>query len=224
MMSSQGNLLLLIILVTNIVSILFLAYKFYQAKNPTFKLFAIGLALFGAVEICYLGVSMLWTVPLIDFRSAQYLFYIYAILVMFAASASVLRTRTRYFINIFLAFFAIIVTGLYLINNNFEGATIYEIRYFLSFENAATVNIFSLILALSFGMATLIVGQRIKDKLHQTVIEAGFLIVIACQVVSLLSYGDTIRFVASLLGFISLLAMALFFIKYDTSKQIGLVK
>ena len=88
----------------NIFAFLYIGYKFFNLKQPIARLFGLAMAFLAFVELCILGVNMLWTVPFFDFKNIQYLVYIYAILCFFAASATLLKQKTRYFINIFLAF------------------------------------------------------------------------------------------------------------------------
>jgi hypothetical protein len=162
---------------------------------------------------------MLWSAAFVDFKSMQYLFYIYAILMLFSVSATSLRQKTGYYLNIFLAFLALIVTGIFFINPGINNATAYTINYYLSFDNPATVNIFSLTLALSLGMAALIIGNQIKDRTLRLVTEIGFLIVIICLVMNLIVLSDSLRLVASIIQLVTLLTIGGFYLSKDLSKS-----
>ncbi len=193
----------------NILFFGYIAYKFIAVKNSTYRLFGYGMVLIALVELCILGVSMLWTIPLANFKTLEYLFYTYAILVLFAVSASLLKNKTKYFLNIFLIFFALIVTGFFLVSPNLNNAASYSLNYYLSFDNPATVNIFSLALALSFGMAVLVVSRDMKEKALKYSVEGGFLVVIACLVIKLIAYSDTLRLVVNILQVLVLLGVSI---------------
>ena len=210
-MNTTKNILQAIFISLNLLGFAYISYRFLSVKNPTFRLFGFAMALLALLELCILGVSMLWTIPVIDFKSAQYIFYIYAILMLFGVSASTLKQKTKYFFNIFLLFAALIITGIFFINPNLNNATAYTINYYLSFDNPATVNMFSLALALSLGMAALTVGQKISDKTLRIATEAGYLVLIVCLVINLIIYSDVIRLGASILQLISILVLAFFY-------------
>ena len=218
-MNTNTNLIQAIFITLNIVGFGYLAYKFIPAKLSTTKIFGYGMALLALVEFCVLGVNMLWTIPVLDFKSLQYLFYLYAILVLFATSAASLKPRTSYYINIFLAFTAILVTGLFFAEKTLNNSTAYTINYYLSFDNPATLNIFSLTVALSLGMAALVVAQYFKDKSLKLALEVGYLIVIISLVISLIVFNDTIRLVSSIAQLGSLLAMSIYIYKNPTKFQ-----
>lgn len=218
-MNTNTNLIQAIFITLNIVGFGYLAYKFILAKRSTTKIFGYGMALLALVEFCVLGVNMLWTISVLDFKSLQYLFYIYAILVFFATSAASLKPRTSYYINIFLAFTAILVTGLFFAERTLNNSTAYTINYYLSFDNPATLNIFSLTVALSLGMAALVVAQYFKDKSLKLALELGYLIVIISLVISLIVFSDTIRLVSSIAQLGSLLAMSIYIYKNPTKFQ-----
>lgn len=218
-MGTSANLVQAIFITLNIVGFGYLAYKFISSKSSSIKIFGYGMALLAFVEFCVLGVNMMWTIPVLDFKSLQYLFYLYAILVLFATSAASLKPRTRYYINIFLAFAAILVTGLFFAERTLNNATAYTINYYLSFDNPATLNIFSLTVALSLGMAALVVAQYFKDRSLKLALELGYLIVTISLVISLIVFNDSIRLISSIAQLSSLLAMSLYINKNPAEFQ-----
>jgi hypothetical protein len=212
-MNTTANLAQAIFIAGNMVCFAFLGYWFIKIKKPTFKLFGISMALLAVVELCVLGVNMLWNLPILDFKSLQYLVYLYAILMLFATCSSSLRSKTSYYINIFLAFAAILVTGLFFFERTLNNATAYTINYYLSFDNAATLNIFSLTVALSLGMAALEIGQNIKNKTSKLIFESSFLVITISLVLNLIIYNDTARLIASIVQLLALLGICLYIYK-----------
>jgi hypothetical protein len=185
----------------------FIGYKFYKAGDVGTKLFGIGLIAMGIVEFCALGVTMLWQFFSINFKSLEYLVYIFAIILFFASAAGSLKPKTRKLSWAFLIIISILVAGLYLINPTLSGPGVYSARYVLSFDNPTTVNVFALVVALSFGLATLIISSKLVDKTVKTIVEAGLLVVIIGLVLNILSYSDTTKLIANIAAELALIVI-----------------
>jgi hypothetical protein len=191
------------------ISFCVIAYKFYKIDNLGFKLFSVGLALMAVVKFCALGVTMLWQFLSINFKSLEYLVYIFAIILFFASAATALKPKSSRLILVFLGIISILVAGLYIINPTLSGAGVYQARYVLSVDNPTTLNLFAMIVALSFGLATLVNTTKISNKTTKTVTEIGFLVIIIAQVLNILSYSDTLKFVSSIIGETALVVLAI---------------
>lgn len=189
------------------IAFCFIGYKFYSTKDSGFKLFGIGLIAMGLVEFCALGVTLLWQFMSINFKSLEYLVYIFAIILFFASAAGSLKPKNRKLTWVFLMIISIIIAGLYLINPVLSGPGVYSARYVLSFDNPTTINVFALIVALSFGLATLTASSKLADSTTRTFIEMGFLVVIAGLVLNILSYSDNTKLIASIAGELALIVI-----------------
>jgi hypothetical protein len=73
--------------------------------------------------------------------------------------------------------------------------------------------------ALSLGMAALVVAQYFKDRSLKLALELGYLIVTISLVISLIVFNDTIRLISSIAQLGSLLAMSLYIYKKPTKFQ-----
>ncbi len=193
---------------------IYLAYSFQLAKPKNYKLFGLGLLLLGLMKLCALGVSMLWNIAFIDFSSLEYFFYILAVLVFFAVSAEVLKPKSSKLARLFLGLMALLICALYLINPTLSGATVYEARYYLSFNNPIAVNIFSLCVASSIGLASLVVAGKLNSAPLKKITEIGFLVVIICLIINILSFNDNLRQSASLALVLSELGLAYGYVRY----------
>lgn len=193
---------------------IYLAYRFQLAKPKNYKLFGLGLLLLGLMKLCALGVSMLWNIAFIDFRSLEYFFYILAVLVFFAVSAEALQPKSSKLARLFLGLMALLICALYLINPALSGATVYEARYYLSFNNPIAVNIFSLCVASSIGLASLVVAGKLNSAPLKKITEIGFLVVIICLIINILSFNDNLRQSASLALVLSELGLAYGYMRY----------
>lgn len=201
------------------IAFCFIGFKFYKAGETVNKIFGLGLIAMGVVEFCALGVTLLWQFLSVNFKSLEYLVYILAIILFFASSATSLRPKSRKLIWSFLIIFSVLVLGLYLINPILSGPGVYSARYVLSFDNPTTLNVFALIVALSFGLGTLVSTSRIKNKQLKSILEIGFLIVIVGLTLNIISYSDTTKLIANIAAEISLIAMSLCLIRLDINKK-----
>lgn len=212
-MYTTTNLVQALMYTISLVGFVFLGYKFYKYKESGMKLFGAGLFAMGIVQFCALGVTLLWQFLLVDFKSLEYLVYILAILFFFAASAFALRPKTRKLFLVFILIISIMAIGLYIINPTLSGPAVYQARYVLSFDNPTTINVFGMMVALAFGLATLISTQKIQNKLVRQSCEAGFLVVIVGLVLNILSYSDTTKLLAGIAVDLALLFLSFVFIK-----------
>lgn len=220
-MYTAANIIQSIFLGVSFLVFAFLSFKLIKTDKHIFRIFGLALAFMALSELSAFMVVMLIQVPILDFGSLQYFAFTIAIIFMLATASSTLKRPIGKYASVFLALVGLFVAIAYLINPYLDGATIYSLRYLFSFQNPSTTNIFSLMVAFSFGSAVLSVASNIKDKKFRHLFELSFLFIITSLVISLLSYNDLLRIINSLVLFVALVVLAFLFKRSDLSKIIG---
>ena len=99
------------------------------------------------------------------------------------------------------------------------GALIYSLRYYMSFADSATVNVYAIIMAISLILASFSVEPKKPGTHFLNSKKTGFIILSICLAISVTSYDDNIRLINAIILLIDLVILSINHLNISINKK-----
>lgn len=176
------------------VLLAFISYTYFVSKQQHAKLFGMGLLLLGLSYASWIGSTLLWTNPFVEYKSLAYIFQLASILVFIGCAINLTANRYHKVLNYILIALSVLIGVFMVINPFLSGAFIYSLRYYLSFADSATINVYAIIMAIALVLASFSVEPKKPQAHFLNSKKVGFIVLAICLAISITSYNDNIRF------------------------------
>lgn len=197
----------------------FISYTYFASKQQHAKLFGMGLLLLALSYASWIGSTLLWTNPFIEYKSLAYVFQLASILVFIGCAINLTASRYHKVLNYSLIALAGLIGAFMVINPFLSGAFVYSLRYYLSFTDSATVNIYAIIMAIALVLASFSVELKKPQAHFLNSKRLGFIILAICLAISMTSYNDNIRFFNGIILVIDLIFLAVNHLNISISRK-----
>ena len=197
----------------------FIAYTYFSSKQEHGKLFGMGLLLLALSYAAWACTTLLWTNPFIDYKTLAYTLQLASILVFIGCAINLTAQKYHKVLNWILIGLSVAI-GIFMVINPFlSGSFVYSLRYYLSFADSATVNIYAIIMAVTLILASFSVEQKKPSVGFLNSKKAGFIILAICLAISVTSYDDTLRSINAIILLIDLVVLAINHLNVSISKK-----
>ena len=176
------------------VLLAFISYTYFVSKQQHAKLFGMGLLLLGLSYASWIGSTLLWTNPFVEYKSLAYIFQLASILVFIGCAINLTANRYHKVLNYILIALSVLIGVFMVVNPFLSGAFVYSLRYYLSFADSATVNVYAIIMAIALVLASFSVEPKKPQAHFLNSKKVGFIVLAICLAISITSYNDNIRF------------------------------
>lgn len=171
----------------------FIAYTYFSNKQAHGKLFGLGLTFLALSYACWGAATLLWTNPFIEYKTLAYTFQLASILVFVGCAINLTPSKYHKILNYGLIALTIALAIFMALSPFLSGPIFYSVRYYLSFSDSATVNVYAIIMSIALILAAVSVEPKKPDSHFLNSKKIGFIILAVCLAVSITSYDDTIR-------------------------------
>ena len=197
----------------------FVAYTYFAGRQQHGKLFGMGLSLLALSYACWAATTLLWVNPFVEYKSLAYIFQLSSILVFAGCAINLTAQKYHKVLNYLLIGLAVVIGVFMVINPFLSGAFVYSLRYYLSFADSATVNVYAIIMAISLILAAVSVEPKKPNAHFLNSKKIGFIILAVCLAVSLTSYDDTIRTLNAILLLADLVFLTISHLNISINKK-----
>lgn len=171
----------------------YVAYSYFTIKKAHAGLFGLGMLFLALSFASWACAIQLWTNPFIEYRNLSYVLQLAAILTFLGCSVSLAPKRYQKLLNWAVIGIAAIVAIYLTVSPMLNGAFIYSLRFYLSFQNEPTIIVFAVLLALSLIMAVFSLNHE-SDKVFKLDFRSICFVVLAlCLAIGFSSYSDYVR-------------------------------
>lgn len=199
--------------------LLYVAYSYFASKTEHAKLFGLGLVFLSLSYASWAAATLLWTNPLIEYKTLAYTLQIAAILVFLGCSVYLAPKKYQRALDIFVIVLSALIAIYFFINPILDGAFVYSLRYYLSFQNEPTITIFSILMALSLIFACFSIGSEKAGRFKLDPKRALFIVLAITLAISYSSYSDTVRLINTAVLLISCVLLTFSHINVSLSKK-----
>lgn len=197
----------------------FIAYTYFSSKQEHGKLFGMGLLLLALSYASWACTTLLWTNPFIDYKTLAYTLQLASILVFVGCAINLTAQKYHKILTSVLIGLSAAI-GIFMIINPFlSGAFIYSLRYYLSFADSATVNVYAIIMAISLILASFSVEPKKPGTHFLNSKKTGFIILSICLAISVTSYDDNIRLINAIILLIDLVILSINHLNISINKK-----
>lgn len=176
----------------------YMSYTYFSSKREHSKLFGMGLLLLALSYASWACATLLWTNPFIEYLNLSYILQIASIFVFLGCGIYLAPHKYQKILNYVLIAVAVISAGYLVINPLLNGAFIYSLRYYLSFQNQTTITVFAIIMALSLIFASFAVNSREKVMFELNLKNVLFILLALSLALGFTAYNDTLRNINSI--------------------------
>jgi len=201
------------------VLLAFISYTYFVSKQQHAKLFGMGLLLLGLSYASWIGSTLLWTNPFVEYKSLAYIFQLASILVFIGCAINLTANRYHKVLNYILIALSVLIGVFMVINPFLSGAFIYSLRYYLSFADSATVNVYAIIMAIALVLASFSVEPKKPQAHFLNSKKVGFIVLAICLAISITSYNDNIRFFNAIILVTDLVFLAISHLNISISNK-----
>lgn len=177
----------------------FVAYTYFNNKQAHGRLFGTGLTLLALSYACWGAATLLWTNPFIEYKTLAYTFQLASILVFVGCAINLTSNKYHKALNYILIAITLALAVFMAVSPFLSGPVFYSIRYYLSFSDSATVNVYAIIMAIALILAAFSVEPKKPDTHFLNSKKIGFIVLAICLAISITSYDDTIRAINGLI-------------------------
>ena len=201
------------------VLLAFISYTYFVSKQQHAKLFGMGLLLLGLSYASWIGSTLLWTNPFVEYKSLAYIFQLASILVFIGCAINLTANRYHKVLNYILIALSVLIGVFMVINPFLSGAFIYSLRYYLSFADSSTVNLYAIIMAIALVLASFSVEPKKPQAHFLNSKKVGFIVLAICLAISITSYNDNIRFFNAIILVTDLVFLAISHLNISISNK-----
>jgi hypothetical protein len=201
------------------VLLAFISYTYFVSKQQHAKLFGMGLLLLGLSYASWIGSTLLWTNPFVEYKSLAYIFQLASILVFIGCAINLTANRYHKVLNYILIALSVLIGVFMVINPFLSGAFIYSLRYYLSFADSATLNVYAIIMAIALVLASFSVEPKKPQAHFLNSKKVGFIVLAICLAISITSYNDNIRFFNAIILVTDLVFLAISHLNISISNK-----
>ena len=197
----------------------FIAYTYFNNKQEHAKLFGMGLILLALSYASWACSTLLWTNPFIDYKTLAYTLQLASILVFIGCAINLTAQKYHKALNWALIGLSVSIGVFMIINPFLSGSFVYSLRYYLSFADSATVNVYAIIMAISLILASFSVEPKKPGVGFLNSKKSGFIILAICLAISVTSYDDTVRSFNAVILLADLVFLAINHLNISISKK-----